>query len=97
MDKFRDVDFDNLDEYEQELEDALTEGSFKSVKNVKSRLKEAQKIAANTLRKNKKITIRVSGFDIDALKRKAANEGIPYQTLITSILHKYVTGQPINQ
>jgi len=44
-------------------------------------------------RKNKSISLRISNFDLEKLKEKANNEGVPYQTLITSILHKYITNQ----
>lgn len=84
------INYDDLDDYEAELEAAL---QFDSVKNVKEKIAESKKIAENTLRKDKKITIRVSSSDISMLKRIAVNEGLPYQTLITSVLHKYATGQ----
>jgi predicted DNA binding CopG/RHH family protein len=51
-----------------------------------------QQIAANTLKKNRKINIRISENDLSALKRRATREGIPYQTLIGSVLHKYASG-----
>ena len=44
-------------------------------------------------KKNKSISLRVSNFDLEKLKEKADTEGIPYQTLINSILHKYITNQ----
>lgn len=47
--------YNNLDEYEQEIEDALNEESFKPVKNVKARIKEAQQVAANTIYKKNQI------------------------------------------
>ena len=45
------------------------------------------------LRKNRRINIRLSQYDLEALQGKALQEGIPYQTLVTSVLHKYVTGR----
>ena len=44
-------------------------------------------------KKNRSISLRISTFDLEKLKEKANNEGIPYQTLINSILHKYITNQ----
>jgi predicted DNA binding CopG/RHH family protein len=44
------------------------------------------------MKKNRKINIRISENDLSALQRRAAREGIPYQTLIGSVLHKYVSG-----
>lgn len=45
------------------------------------------------VKKNRSISLRVSNFDLEKLKERANREGVPYQTLITSILHKYVTNQ----
>ena len=44
-------------------------------------------------KKNKSISLRISNYDLEKLKEKANNEGVPYQTLINSILHKYITNQ----
>lgn len=64
-------------------------GEFVSVKN-KRGLETYSKIARSTLAKNKSITIRISEIDLTKLKIKAAEEGLPYQTLISSSLHKLV-------
>lgn len=84
-----------LDPYEQEIEDALEKGQFKSVKNLKQELERHRKIATFTLKllkKNKNINIRLPEGTLTKLKAKANREGLPYQTLIGSILHKYVNG-----
>lgn len=60
-------------------------------KNQKGELALAREAAANYLRKEAKINIRLTRHDVDGLKRIAVKEGLPYQTLISSILHKYVT------
>jgi predicted DNA binding CopG/RHH family protein len=77
-----------LDDYENEILEAYEKGSLKPSKHQT----DFQEIASNTLKKNKKINIRISENDLSALQRKAAREGIPYQTLIGSVLHKYVSG-----
>lgn len=85
-----------LDAYEQEIEDALGRGEFHSVKNMKSEIERHRKIARHTLdllKKNKNINIRVSDSVLSKLKIKALDEGLPYQTLIGSILYKYVSGR----
>ena len=51
-----------------------------------------QSIARNTMKKNRQINIRIAENDLSAIQRKAAREGIPYQTLIGSILHKFASG-----
>lgn len=81
-------DFD-LDPEEQEIEDALNEKTFKSVKNLAFEKKRVQQIARNTLAKKKNINLRVSQRVLFKLKAKAAEMGLPYQTLISSILHQY--------
>lgn len=82
-----------LDPYEQEIEDALPERleDLPITANLAEELALAKEAAANYLRKNAKINIRLTHFDVEGLKRIAVKEGLPYQTLIASILHKYVT------
>lgn len=83
-----------LDQEEKELLDSFDRGEWKSVSNKKHEIALAKKAAANSLRKDTRINIRLSGIDLIRIKQKAAFEGIPYQTLIASILHKYATGHP---
>lgn len=47
----------------------------------------------DTAKKNKAISLRIASYDLEKIKEKAGKEGIPYQTLINSILHKYITNQ----
>ena len=77
-----------LDDYENEILEAYENGNLKPSKSQT----DFQTIAQNTMRKNKKINIRISENDLSALQRKAARAGIPYQTLIGSVLHKYASG-----
>jgi predicted DNA binding CopG/RHH family protein len=77
-----------FDEYENEIIEAFESGKLKSVKSQH----DFQDIARNTLRKNRKINIRISENDLAALQRRAAREGLPYQTLIGSVLHKFASG-----
>lgn len=82
-----------LDPEEQEIEDALPDSWDKLpfVKNQKKELEIAKTAAGNYLRKDAKINIRLSKYDVDGLRRIAAREGLPYQTLISSVLHKFVS------
>jgi len=80
-----------LDQEEQAILDAFEAGEFKSVMTP-ARKKAAQSAAEETLKKDKRINIRLSGRDLVALQRRAAKEGVPYQTLVSSVLHKYVSG-----
>jgi len=82
----------NLDKAEQELADSYERGEWKSIPNLKKFIKEHQTIARNTVRKNKNVNIRITLSDLNGLRSKAIEEGMPYQTLIASVLHKFVAG-----
>ncbi len=77
-----------LDKYENEILEAFENGKLKYLKS----RTDYQAIARNTMKKNRKINIRISDNDLSALRRRAAREGIPYQTLIGSVLHKFASG-----
>ena len=83
---------DKLDQYEQELLDSYENDEWVSVTNVAdmAKYKEA---ARNTFKKNKRVNIRISQLDLELLQERALIEGLPYQTLMASVLHKYVTGR----
>jgi len=59
---------------------------------IPERRKEIQQVAENTLKKDKRINIRTSNRDLIAIQKRVLEAGIPYQTLISSTLHKYVSG-----
>ena len=81
-----------LDEEEQDILDSYERGEWHSVANLSAQKKIAKKAAENYLSKNARINIRLSDSDLLAIKQKAAFEGLPYQTLRASILHKYAAG-----
>lgn len=78
----------DLDAEEQEVLDAVENGEFKSASDLPKRKAELQSYAKNSLNKTLNINIRLSERDVYKLKAKAAAEGLPYQTLAASILHK---------
>ena len=80
-----------LDKEEQKILDAYESGEFKSVMT-DERKGSIERTAAATFKKDKRINIRLSGRDLSAIQRRALEEGIPYQTLVASILHKYISG-----
>jgi len=80
-----------LEPEEKTLSDAFDAGKFKSNLNDERRTLLA-KSATATQKKDKRINIRLSSRDLSALQRRAAKEGLPYQTLVSSILHKYASG-----
>lgn len=79
-----------LTEEESELLEAIEKGNFVQVKNSDKVKKEAIIAARNTLNKTKNINIRLSEKVVQKLKTKAAANGIPYQTLASSVLHRFV-------
>ena len=80
-----------LDPEEQELLEAYESGEFESDLNV-DRREYLAKAAEETFKKDKRINIRISSRDLEALQRRALEEGLPYQSLVSSVLHKYVSG-----
>ncbi len=77
-----------LTDEEQKLLDEVERGEWIPLENQEKEKKEAMDIARNTLNKTRNINIRLTERDLSRLKRKAIEEGIPYQTLASSILHK---------
>lgn len=82
----------NLDKDEKFLSVSFEQGEWQSVKNLNKEKLKAQKAATNYLSKGARINIRISEVDLQQIKQKAAQEGLPYQTLIASVLHKYAAG-----
>ncbi len=82
-----------MDKDELEILHNFERGELESIKNFKEEKRKLEEAARNTLQKNKRINIRLSSRDLETIKKKAAQEGIPYQTLISSTLHKFVTGK----
>lgn len=90
------TDMKYYDNEEKELIEAFERGEFVPVENQEKVKREAEEAARHYLKKEARINIRLSNSDLTMLKARAAEEGLPYQSLISSILHKYVTGRAIN-
>ena len=82
-----------LDREEKEISEAFDSGKLKRSKNVANEIERHKSYAEATFRKDARINIRLSSKDLRALQARALQEGIPYQTLVSSVLHKYVDGQ----
>ncbi len=76
---------------DQELLEAFEADEFESDLTEERRFQLA-KFAKETIKKDKRINIRISRRDLEALQRRALEEGLPYQSLVSSVLHKYVSG-----
>lgn len=81
-----------LDAEEKDILESYERGEWEPVRNQKAEIRKLREYARNTLQKDKRINIRMSSKDLDQVQVIAAQEGIPYQTLISSIIHKYVSG-----
>jgi predicted DNA binding CopG/RHH family protein len=84
---------DKFSKEEKEILNAYENGTVKRVPRMSKELTRHQQIAEATFKKNARINIRISSKDLRALQKRALAEGIPYQTLIASVLHKYVEGR----
>jgi predicted DNA binding CopG/RHH family protein len=83
---------DFYDEEERKVITAYERGEFRPVKDQSGAKETAVSAARRYMRKDARINIRLSAADLEMLKRRAAEEGLAYQTLIASILHKYASG-----
>ena len=81
-----------LDTFEQSIEDNA--GEFISLSDAE---KTKVETIINTANKTKNINIRISAYDIEKVKQLSTDEGIPYQTLISSVIHKYITGKLVDE
>jgi predicted DNA binding CopG/RHH family protein len=84
-----------LTKEEKEILDSFEKGEWVPVTNLSKRKKELAQYARNTLKKDKRLNIRISERDLLELQRKAVKEGLPYQTYVSSILHKFINGSLI--
>ena len=81
-----------LTKEEKEILDSFEKDEWVPVTNLTKRKKELMAYARNTLRKDKRLNIRISERDLLELQKKAVNEGLPYQTYVSSIIHKFING-----
>ncbi len=87
----------NLTTEEKDILESFESGDWESVDNKEQEIRKYQQFAETTHTKDKRINIRISSKNLDAIQKKALEEGIPYQTLISSILHKYVNGRLVEK
>ena len=81
-----------MDNFEQSIEDNADR--FIPLSDTE---KNAVESIINAANKTKNINIRISAYDIEKVKQRSAEEGIPYQTLISSVIHKYITGKLVDE
>jgi len=86
-----------LDKEEQEILESFERGEWKSVQHVKAEIIQHQQSARKTLKKDKRVNIRISSKVLEEIQALAVENGIPYQTLMSSVLHRYVSGYLIEK
>ncbi|MCL5408464.1 MAG: antitoxin [Candidatus Omnitrophica bacterium] len=82
-----------LSKEEKRILDSFEKGEWVTVKNPSKRKSDLIRYARTTLKKDKRLNIRISERDLLELQKKAIIEGLPYQTYISSIIHKFVNGK----
>ena len=83
----------SLDKEEAQILEDFEHGEFERIPNFRAEKKALEAAARRTLQKDKRINIRISSRDLERIQMRAAREGIPYQTYISSTLHKLVSGR----
>lgn len=86
-----------LNKEEKDLLESYENDEWVSVDNLDAEAERYQEYASATFKKDKRVNIRISSKDLEGIKKRALEEGIPYQTLISSILHKYVSNRLVEQ
>ena len=84
-----------LTKEEKKLERSFARGEWKSVP--KSEVRRYQGYFREAVKKSRRINIRLSPIDLEGMQKRAVEEGIPYQTLMASVIHKYVTGRLVEK
>jgi predicted DNA binding CopG/RHH family protein len=82
-----------LEKEEKDILDSFERGRTKSIPQVKREISRYREYAKAHFQKNKRVNIRISESDLALIQKKAVLEGLPYQTLMSSVLHKYVSGR----
>ena len=86
-----------LDAEERAIEESFERGKWESAADFEAEVRLHQEYARNTLRKDKRVNIRITSRDLEMIQKRAIAEGLPYQTLMSSVLHKYVTGRLVER
>jgi predicted DNA binding CopG/RHH family protein len=86
-----------LTKKEKDILNSVEKGEWKRIPNFKKEAVRYQEVARATMRKDKRVNIRMTERDLVHFQKTAAHEGLPYQTFISSILHKYINGRLVEK
>lgn len=82
-----------LEPKEKDLLESVERGEWRSARGGKRERTRYARYAKATFRKDRRLNIRISSKDLEAIQKRALEEGLPYQTLIASVIHKYAAGR----
>jgi len=82
---------------EKDILESAEADEWRSVRGKRKESERYQTYARETFRKNRRVNIRMAGRDLEAIQKRAMLDGIPYQTLISSILHRYAAGRLVDK
>jgi len=82
-----------LTKEEEAILESVESGEWRRIPHYEQEARRVQETARATLRKDKRVNIRMTERDLVRFQKKAVDEGLPYQTLISSVLHKYINGR----
>ncbi len=97
MKRIRKKAFKPINKEEKDLMESIERDEWQPVKNIEQEKRKTIAAARNTLKKDKRINLRLTQKDYHQIQVKAIEEGIPYQTLISSIVHKYLNGSLVSR
>ncbi len=84
---------DNLDQEERDILDRFERGELRSAPGAEREMEAARQAARNTFNKTRRVNLRVTERDFNLAHSRAREEGMPYQTLLSSVIHKYLSGR----
>jgi len=87
----------NIEQDEKDILADFEKGEFESVDNVDEEMRLAKQAANNFMKRDNRINIRISGADLNMIRRIAVQEGLPYQTLLSSVIHKFAAGRLVDK
>jgi predicted DNA binding CopG/RHH family protein len=91
------IDVVKLNKEERDLSRSVEKGEWRSTQDLAAEIKAAKSIADATIAKTQRMNIRIAERDLIALRLRAMKEGLPYQTLVCSIIHKYLAGRLVEK
>jgi len=86
----------DIEKHERDILKDFEDGAFVSVDNLDEEIDLAKQAAGHFMKRNSRVNVRISGADLNMIRRIAVQEGLPYQTLLASIIHKFAAGRLID-